>query len=72
MTIETKFDPADTVWIMIYNKPTEAVIYEVIPGKYMKGHSYQTLYSVEGYNGNSPKFYENEIFRTKTELIQSL
>jgi len=72
MIIETKFDPADTVWIMIGNKPKECVIYEVIPGTHMKGHSYQTQYTVEGYNSNSPTFYDNQIFKTKTELIDSL
>jgi hypothetical protein len=72
MTIETKFDPADTVWIMVYNKPKECIIYQVIPGTHMKGLSYQTQYTIEGHNGNSPTFYENEIFRTKKELINSL
>jgi len=72
MKIETKFDPGDIVWIMIGNKPTECVIYEVDPGKIMKIMTYQDRYTIEGYNGKSPTFYQNEIFRTKTELIESL
>lgn len=72
MKIETKYDPTDVVWIMINNKPTECVIYEVDPGKVMKTMSYQDVYTIEGYNGNSPRFYERDIFRTKEELINSL
>lgn len=72
MKIETKYDPADTVWVMIGNKPKECIIYEVIPGTCMKGHSYQTKYTIEGYNGNSPRFYERDMFKTKEELINSL
>ena len=72
MKIETEYDPADIVWIMISNKPKECIIYQVIPGAQMKGHSYQTQYTIEGYNGSSPKFYEKDIFKTKTELIDSL
>jgi len=72
MIIETKYDPTDIVWIMISNKPKECVIYEVTPGQRTKSHGYQTRYTIEGYNGKSPTFYEDEIFRTKTELIESL
>lgn len=72
MIIETKFDPADTVWIMIGNKPKECVIYEVEPGKVMKNMRYQDVYTIEGYNGTSPKFYDKQIFKTKEELIKSL
>ena len=72
MKIETKYDPADTVWVMIGNKPKECIIYEVDPGKIMKNMRYQDVYTIEGYNGNSPRFYEKEIFKTKTELIDSL
>ena len=72
MTIETKYDPADIVWIMINNKPKECVIYEVDPGMVLKNMSYQDRYTIEGYNGNSPRFYDKEIFRTKEELINSL
>ena len=72
MTIETKYDPADIVWIMIGNKPKECVIYEVDPGMVLKNMSYQDRYTIEGYNANSPTFYERDIFRTKEELINSL
>lgn len=72
MKIETKYDPGDTVWMMIGNRPKECVIYEVDPGKIMKSMTYQDRYTIEGYNGNSPTFYEREIFRTKEELINSL
>jgi len=72
MKIETKYDPGDTVWIMIGNRPKECVIYEVDPGKIMKSMTYQDRYTIEGYNANSPTFYEREIFRTKEELINSL
>lgn len=72
MTIETKYDPADIVWIMIRNKPTECVIEGVDPGLRLKDRGYQDIYTIEGYNGNSPRFYERDIFRTKTELINSL
>ena len=72
MKIETKYDPTDIVWIMIGNRPKECVIYEVDPGKIMKSMTYQDRYTIEGYNGNSPTFYEKEIFRTKEELINSL
>lgn len=72
MKIETKYDPADIVWIMINNKPKECVIYEVDPGKIMKTMAYQDRYTIEGYNGNSPTFYEKDIFKTKEELIDSL
>jgi hypothetical protein len=71
MIIETKYDPGDVVWIMINNKPTESIIYQVQPGVYMKSHSYQTKYTIEGYNSNSPTFYEKDLFKTKTELINS-
>jgi len=72
MKIETKYDPGDTVWIMIGNRPKECVIYEVDPGKIMKIMTYQDRYTIEGYNGNSPTFYEREIFKTKEELLNSL
>jgi hypothetical protein len=72
MTIETKYDPADNVWIMINNKPKECVIYEVIPGMVLKNMRYQDRYTIEGYNGNSPTFYERDIFKTKEELLNSL
>ena len=72
MTIETKYDPADKVWIMINNKPQECVIYEVDPGMVLKNMRYQDRYTIEGYNSNSPRFYEKDIFRTKEELINSL
>ena len=69
MIIETKYDPADVVWIMIQNKPTECIIDEVIPGPKKKNVSYIDRYTIEG---NSGKFSDNEIFKTKQELINSL
>ena len=72
MKIETKFDPGQTVWIMIDNKPKECVIKEVIPGARATIFRYQDAYTIAGYNGNSPKFYEEQIFKTKEELIKSL
>jgi len=72
MIIETKYDPADIVWIMIQNKPKECTIYQVQPGMHMKAHSYRDTYTIEGYNGSSPTFYDNQIFKTKEELINSL
>lgn len=72
MKIETKFDPGQTVWIMINNKPKECVIDEVIPGARAKTFRYKDAYTINGYNGKSPKFYEEEIFTTKEELIKSL
>ena len=72
MIIETKYNPDDIVWIMINNKPTDCVIYEVMPGMVLKSMRYQDRYSIEGYNGRSPVFYDSEIFRTKEELINSL
>jgi hypothetical protein len=72
MKIETKYDPGDTVWIMINNKPKECVIYEVEPGKIMKNLKYLDRYTIEGYNGNSPTFYNSDIFKTKEELLNSL
>jgi hypothetical protein len=72
MKIETKYDPADIVWIMINNKPTECVIDEVTPGPRRKNVAYVDKYTIEGYNGNSPRFSDTEIFKTKEELINSL
>jgi hypothetical protein len=72
MKIETKYDPGDKVWVMINNKPKEVVIYEVIPGMVLKNMRYQDRYTIEGYNGSSPIFYEKDIFKTKEELINSL
>lgn len=72
MKIETKFDPGQTVWIMIDNKPKECVIDQVIPGTRARTFRYQDAYTITGYNGNSPKFYEEQIFTTKEELIKSL
>ena len=72
MKIETKFDPGQTVWIMISNKAIECVIEEVIPGRRTRTSRYQDTYTITGYNGNSPKFYEEQIFTTKEELIKSL
>lgn len=72
MKVETKYDPGDAVWIMINNKPKECVIYEVMPGMVAKSMRYLNKYTIEGYNGNSPIFYEKDIFKTKEELINSL
>lgn len=72
MKIETKFNPGQTVWIMINNKPKECVIDEVIPGRRARTFRYKDAYTITGYNGNSPKFYEEQIFTTKEELIKSL
>jgi hypothetical protein len=72
MIIETKYNPADNVWIMINNKPKDVVIYEVMPGMVLKSMRYQDRYTIEGYNGNSPTFYERDIFKTKEELLNSL
>ena len=72
MIIETKYDPADVVWIMIQNKPTECIIDEVIPGPKKKNVSYIDRYTIEGCFGNSGKFSDTQIFKTKQELINSL
>ena len=72
MKIETKFDPGQTVWIMIDNKPKKCVIDEVIPGKRARTFRCQDAYTITGYNAYSPKFYEEQIFTTKEELIKSL
>jgi hypothetical protein len=72
MKIETKYDPADIVWIMINNRPTKCVIDKVTPGPRRKALSYVDKYSIEGYNGNSPTFSDTQIFKTKEELINSL
>ena len=75
MKIETKFDPGQTVWIMIDNKPKECVIDEVIPGTRARTFRYQDAYTIIGYKyvaGKGLKFYEEQIFTTKEELIKSL
>ncbi len=72
MKIETKFDPGQTVWVMIDNKPKECVIDEVIPGKRARTFRWQDAYTIKGYNVYSPKFYEEQIFTTKEELIKLL
>ena len=72
MKIETKFNPGQTVWIMIDNKPKQCIIDQVNPGAVGKTYRYKDSYTIEGYNGNSPKFYEEQIFKTKEELIESL
>lgn len=72
MIIETKFNPKEVVWIMINNKPTECVVYELKPGKRTERFVYLDTYTIEGYNGNSPNFYDNEMFKTKQELIENL
>jgi len=73
MTIETKYDPDETVWVMVENKVKEAIIYEVIPGTRLKGLKYSDTYSIKGsYGGSGPTFYEDKIFKTKEELLNSL
>lgn len=72
MKIETKFNPGERVWTLINNKSKEVEIYEVIPGMRSLNLSYKDQYTIVGYNGNSPKFYDNDIFKTKEELINSL
>ena len=75
MKIETKFDPGQTVWIMIDNKPKECVIDQVIPGNRARTFRYQDAYTIIGYKyvaGKGLKFYEEQIFTTKEELINSL
>ena len=72
MIIETKFNPEDEVWCMYLNKPKQFKIYEVNVGIVSKTHRYQHSYTFHGFNGNSPKKYESELFKTKEELINSL
>lgn len=72
MTITTKFNPGEKVWVMMHNKPTEVEIYEVIPGVINTNFRNMTSYTFTGYNANSPKIYEDEIYKTKQELIEAL
>jgi hypothetical protein len=45
----------------------------VIPGTRLKGLKYSDTYSIKGsYGGSGPTFYEDKIFKTKEELLNSL
>lgn len=72
MKIETKFNPGDKVWMMDFNKPVEKEIHSVLVGEITQKHRYQHTYTFTGYDGNGPKKYENELFKTKDDLIKSL
>ena len=72
MTIETKFNPKEVVWIMINNKPKECVIFEVKPGIRTERFVSRDTYTIEGYDGHSPSFYDDQMFKTKQLLIENL
>lgn len=71
MIFETKFNPGEEVWFMHYNKPQKFTI-EKVKCSASTSFRYVNVYEMR-YNSTSPLIkHENELFRTKQELIESL
>lgn len=69
MTIETKFNYGDTVWIMENNKPKTETVFET--NIYIKkGNGEVIRYSTA--NGGGTWLDEHFCFATKEELLKSL
>lgn len=77
MTIETKFNLNEEVWIMKDNKPYSFNIWDIqittglIPTDYY-GTKITSSIKYRGYGGSAPWFYEHQLFSTKEELLASL
>lgn len=76
MTIITKYNPGDRVFLLNTNKIEERNIVEVLSRGYKKGTNgnnvnseYNINYSLEGI---IPHFPEDKLFNTKQELLESL
>lgn len=89
MTIETKFDIGQEVWVMYKNKPTRLTIggidISVRKGRleldrvravimyYMEPYEMNPLKMSDAeYIPYNRKYYENNVFLTKEELLKSL
>ena len=72
MNIKTKYDLNQKVWFIRDNKLIENTI-DCIEYKIFSDNSGEIRYRMlEFYNGNWVYYKENELFKTKKELIQSL
>lgn len=71
MTIETKFNIGDVVWLMKENKPTTRVVsfIEIIAASTTSECFIQYGLKVEGI---VERVVENHLFSTKEELLKSL
>ena len=74
MTIETKFNIGDVVWLMKENKPTTRVVsfIEIIAASTTSECFIQYGLKVEGVKGIVERVVENHLFSTKEELLKSL
>lgn len=71
MTIETKYDVGDLVWIMSYNKCCQCKIKKIHCTK--DPGSYDCYYTLEDSDGELVSSYrEDEIFPDKDSLLLSL
>ena len=70
MTIETKYNIGDEVWVMYNNKPMEVLIKRISCYCGRWGHLLKEdiMYLVD----NDCCFNEDELFPTKEELLKSL
>lgn len=71
MTIETKYNTGDKVWVNKFNRPSDAVVVSIeIYVEYNRNRNYYWVkneFDLARY-----KFEEREIFPTKEELIKNL
>lgn len=72
ITVKLKYSPGQSVWIMFDNKPMEVTIKSVYPGEIQLKHSYMNKYSFMGFGSSGLTKYENEVYLTKEDLINSL
>lgn len=68
MTFHTKYSPGDEVWVMENNKPRKFIIDKVEVAA-ARGFYYVPVYTAGPY---SPRYFEDKLFKTKQELIESL
>ena len=71
MEFRTKFNPGEEVWFMQDNRPQKMQI-EVVSVGATEHFRYKTEYYMHTGSISKLKKYENEIFATKQELIESL
>lgn len=71
MTLYTKYNPGDEVWVMEYNRPQKYII-DKVEASASRGFKYIPQYTMAYSGSDAPKFTENMLFKTKQELIESL
>jgi len=69
MTIETKYNYGDTVWLMRDNKIIEGKIFKIYTTSTDGGLGYFVEYDI---NGTPQTFDEDALFPSKEELLKSL